>query len=67
MGRVGERSKDKKIWSGPSDDKQNRTELTDIDPPDAPSHLNDLIDAEYTVKPLGWEPECQKIMADDAR
>ena len=49
------------------DDKQNRTELTHIDPPTASSHLNDLIDAEYTVKPLGWEPDCQKITADADR
>jgi hypothetical protein len=36
------------------DDKQNRTELTDIDPPTAPSHRNDLIDAEYTGMPENY-------------
>jgi hypothetical protein len=49
------------------DDKKNRTELTNIEPSTAPSHKDDLIEADHTVKPLGWEPECQKIMADADR
>jgi hypothetical protein len=49
------------------DDKGNRTRLRDIDPPTGPSHANDVIQADYTVMPVGWEPSCQQIIHDADR